>query len=271
MERPRIAVTVSNPERSPDPAVVEVKNRRYLEALERHGANPLPLDERISADERDRALDAAHGLLITGGTDIDPARYGRAPLGSRPSDPGRDELDAVAFSTALERELPILGICRGLQAINVFLGGSLVQHVAEHESPPYPHRAAEARRHLLRPLPGTRLHELLDGAAQVEVNSFHHQAVARDGLAPHLRASGIVAHDGGDLVEALEHEDRHRWILGVQCHPERTESSPAELAAVWDAFVAAAAARAAGPISRAAAAPRRPAPAASAPSRAPRR
>lgn len=262
--RPRIAVTLSNPERNPDPRVATYKNERYLQALERHGAAPVPLDDRIAADERDRILRDAHGVLITGGTDLDPQLYGEARRGALPSDPGRDELDAVAFRVATERGVPVLGICRGLQAINVFSGGRLVQHVDGHESPSYPSRAAETRRHRMRPRPGTRLAAVLGAVDAIDVNSFHHQAVAPAGLAPGLRIAGVVAHDGVDLVEALESTDPDRWIVGIQCHPERTESSPDELARLWDAFVAAARERVSPP----GASPRRSVPAADEPSRA---
>ena len=244
MAQPRIVVTLSNPERATDPAVAEEKNRRYLAAVERHGAAALPLDERVPPQARDAALAEMDALLITGGADLDPALYAEAPDGSNPPDPGRDALDAAAFRAATAANAPILGVCRGLQAINVFSGGRLVQHLDHHESPPYPARAAEATQHLLRLEAGTRLADILGGAATLEVNSFHHQAVAPDGLADGLRAAGMAPHDGGDLVEALEAADPDRWLVAVQCHPERVESTPPEMDALWTAFVQAAGDRA---------------------------
>ena len=238
--RPRIVVTLSNPERARNPGVAEGKNGRYLDALRHHGASPLPLDDRAPAATRRRALVEADGLLITGGVDIDPVRYGEPARGSGPSDAARDALDEAADRAASARGIPILGICRGLQAINVFAGGALVQHVEHHESPAYPERAADATRHELRMLAGTRLARML-GTDRLEVNSFHHQAVDLPRLAPGLRVAGTTAHDGGEpLVEALESADPERWLFAVQCHPERIESSPPELAALWEAFVAAA-------------------------------
>jgi putative glutamine amidotransferase len=240
MRRPRIVVTLSNPERARDPAVAGYKNARYLEALERHGARPLPLDDRVSASERHEAFSAADGLLMTGGTDIDPGYYGEPSKGSRASDPGRDALDAAAFRAARERGVPILGICRGMQAINIFCGGRVLQHVEHHESPAYPSRAREATRHRLQLVPGSRLRGLLGEAAELEVNSFHHQAVDLKRVAPGLRPSGLVKVDGVELVEALEAAGPGPWLFGVQCHPERVESSPPELARLWEAFVSAA-------------------------------
>jgi len=240
MERPRIAVTLANPEGKSDIALAEDKNERYLEAIERHGGEPIPLDERASEAERRAAFETMDGLVLSGGEDLDPALYGEPRDARTVVDPGRDVLDQEAFRAATARGVPVFGICRGLQVINVFSGGRLVQHVDEHAAHPYRGRAAEASFHQLRLDPGSTLSALLGGAERLEVNSFHHQAVDRDGLAPGLRASGVAPHAQGDLVEALEGTDQNRWLLGVQCHPERTESSPAEFARLWDAFIAAA-------------------------------
>lgn len=237
MDPPRIAVTLSSPERAKDPAVAVEKNGRYLAAIERHGGTPLPLDEHVPAADRAAALATMDGLLITGGADLDPALYGEMRDGAQPHDPERDALDASAFAAATSRAIPVLGICRGLQAINVFSGGRLVQHVDHHESPPYPDRAAEATRHVLEIAAGTRLARILDGTRTLEVNSFHHQAVAPDGLAPGLRPSGMAPHDGGELVEAFEAADQKRWLVAVQCHPERLETTPAAFERLWAAFV----------------------------------
>jgi len=240
MERPRIVVTLANPEGKSDVAIAEDKNERYLQAVERHGGQPIPLDERTSEAERRAAFEEMDGLVLSGGEDIDPARYGQPRDSRTVVDPGRDVLDEESFRAAAARSVPILGICRGLQAINVFSGGRLVQHVDEHASRPYRGRASAAARHLLRVVPGSTLSSLLGGTQQLEVNSFHHQAVDRAGLAPGLRASGIAPHAQGDLVEALEDASEDRWLLGVQCHPERTESSPTEFGRLWEAFIAAA-------------------------------
>lgn len=240
MERPRIVITLANPDGKSDGALAEDKNERYLEAVERHGGKPVPLDERASAAERRAAFELMDGLVLSGGEDIDPARYGQAADARTLVDPGRDVLDEEAFTAASRRGVPIFGICRGLQAINVFSGGSLVQHVDEHATRPYRGRAAEAARHRLQLVPGSRLSEVLGGTDELEVNSYHHQAVDLHGLAPGLRPSGVAPHAQGELVEALEGTSPDRWLLGVQCHPERTESSPAEFERLWDAFIAAA-------------------------------
>lgn len=243
MDRPRIVVTLANPHASADAEVAALKNRRYLEALERAGAEPLPLDERDLPSARADAFAAMDGLLLSGGADIDPARYGEPAAGTRDVEPGRDALEDEAFRAAYDARVPVLGICRGLQAINVFAGGSLVQHLDGHESVAYPSPAVT--RHRLDLVEDSRLGLLLGEADDLEVNSYHHQAITPDRLAPGLRVAATAEHDGaGELVEAVETTDPDRWLVGVQCHPERTESSPPVFERLWSAFVAACAERA---------------------------
>ncbi len=237
MDPPRIVTTLADPAASSDPAVAELKNRRYLDALERAGATPVPLTERASSTERSQAMAAMDGLLLTGGADIDPARYGEPPSGARGAEPGRDALEDEAFRTALEAGVPVLGVCRGLQAINVFAGGSLVQHMEGHESSAYPSPAVT--RHRLELTDGSRLAAIL-GEGELEVNSYHHQAITPERLAPGLRIAAVADHEAaGRLVEAVESTDPERWVVGVQCHPERTESSPPVFERLWASFVAA--------------------------------
>ena len=244
MDQPRIVVTLADAAASSDPAVAELKNRRYVEALERAGAVPVPLDERASMAERATAFAAMDGLLLSGGADIDPARYGEAPAGARDAELGRDALEDEAFRSAIDSGVPILGVCRGLQAINVFAGGSLVQHLDGHESTAYPSPAVT--RHRLDLAVGSRLAAILGESSDLEVNSYHHQAITADRLAPGLRMSAFADHaEAGELVEGVESTDPDRWLIGVQCHPERTESSPPVFERLWAAFVAACAERSA--------------------------
>jgi putative glutamine amidotransferase len=178
------------------------------------------------------------GLLLSGGADIDPVRYGEAPAGAREVEPGRDALEDEAFRAAMEAKVPILGVCRGLQAINVFAGGSLVQHLDGHESTAYP--SPTVTRHRLDLADGSRLAAILGDSSDLEVNSYHHQAITTDRLAPGLRVSALADHaDAGELVEGVESTDPDRWLIGVQCHPERTESSPPVFERLWADFVAA--------------------------------
>jgi putative glutamine amidotransferase len=238
VDQPRIVVTLGIPELAPDPAVAALKNARYLEALERAGASPLPLDERASSSRRAEAWATMDGLLLSGGADLDPSRYGEPSAGARAPEPGRDALEDEAFHAALAARVPILGVCRGLQAINIFAGGSLVQHLDGHESAPYP--SASVTRHRIDLSAGSRLGMILGESGDLEVNSYHHQAITPERLGSGLRISATAHHPGaGDLVEAVESSDPERWLVGVQCHPERTESSPPVFERLWAAFVAA--------------------------------
>lgn len=251
VEQPRIVVTLADPAQAADPAVARIKNARYLEALERAGAVAIPLDETSGPAERSAALAAMDGLLLSGGADVDPARYGEPVAGSRGLEPGRDALEAEAFAGAAAGGVPVLGVCRGMQVINVLCGGSLVQHLEGHQSQPYP--SPVVIRHGLDLVPGTRFALIVGEDAGLQVNSYHHQAVTADRLGAGLRVAALAPHAGaGDLVEALEVTDPDRWLVGVQCHPERTESSPLVLERLWAAFVAACAVHAAQHRSRAA-------------------
>jgi gamma-glutamyl-gamma-aminobutyrate hydrolase PuuD len=235
---PLIVLTVTDVLRWNDPDLARRRNARYVEAIERHGGRPLLLDGTSSADDRAAALVAMDGLLLTGGTDIDPARYGRPNTGSVDIEPDRDALEADAWSVAADRSVPVLGVCRGFQAINVFSGGTLVQDIAEHSGPSWgtgPARMHEIRLEADGIVPGA----LGSGGGVATVNTYHHQAVTAAGLAAGLRATAWASSPTGDIVEALEGPP-DRFVVGLQCHPERTEFSPPEVEALWRAFVDAA-------------------------------
>jgi len=157
-----------------------------------------------------RGLDGLDALVVSGGTDIEAARYGQlAHARSDEPDVERDEMEAALLREALERDLPVLCICRGMQMLNVALGGDLVQHVRDHPRT----KGQDEDVHEALVLPGTRLAEVL-ACERKHVNSRHHQAVNR--LGAELRVSAR-APDG--VVEGIELEGA-RFVLGVQWHPE---------------------------------------------------
>jgi gamma-glutamyl-gamma-aminobutyrate hydrolase PuuD len=215
------------------------KNNRYAEAITRHGGRPLLIDGSATLEDREAAFAAMEGLLMTGGTDIDPAHYGRPNTGSVDIEPERDALESAAWAAAGARGVPVLGICRGFQAINVFAGGSLLQHVPDHAGPGW--STGPARMHSIRIEAGSLLatalaDEIDDLTNEIAVNTYHHQGVGRDDLAPGLVATAWTSGPDGDLVEAVELPGE-RFVVGVQCHPERTEFSPAGFERLWSSFV----------------------------------
>jgi putative glutamine amidotransferase len=191
------------------------------------------------------------GLLLAGGSDIDPTLYHETATGATEIEPARDALEEVAWQAAQRRGVPVLGICRGLQAINVFSGGSLLQDLPDHAGTPY--GRGPAKTHDMEIDGDSRLGRALAAGApeglaatdeddisiELTVNTYHHQAVDRARLAPGLKAVGWAASHSGRIIEGLESADG-RWIVAVQCHPERTESTPDEFEGLWEAFVHAA-------------------------------
>ncbi|MEO6058942.1 MAG: gamma-glutamyl-gamma-aminobutyrate hydrolase family protein, partial [Candidatus Limnocylindria bacterium] len=182
MNRPRIVLTVADPTRAADADLARMKNGRYVEALDRAGAIPVPIDEGASIEIRGAAFRAMDGLLLTGGADLDPARYGEPLDGSRGIEVGRDALEEGAYRAATDAAVPVLGVCRGMQMLNVLSGGSLVQHLEGHAGLPYP--SSEVTRHPLGLVPGTRFAMIVGEPNGMQVNSYHHQAVTPDRMAP---------------------------------------------------------------------------------------
>ena len=237
IDAPRIVVTTMVAAAQDEPDIAARKNDLYADGVRRQGGIPTLLDATAGPAARAAAFAAMDGLLLTGGADLDPARYGRPDSGSRGVEPDRDAVEAEAWDAALGRGVPVLGICRGLQAINVFSGGTLLQHVDGHSGPGWGHGPAAT--HPLRLVPGTRLAALLAddaGGGDPVVNTYHHQAVRASDLADGLLAAAWASSDAGDLVEGFEAAD-DRFVVAVQCHPERVESTPASFERLWAAFV----------------------------------
>ncbi len=216
MSLPRIGV--SGVVRTWDGADRTGVNAAYVRAVLVAGGVPLVLSPLLGASLAGQALEGVDGLILTGGEDMDPAWYGAnpSPLLTPPSRE-RDLFELALFGIARQRQLPILGICRGIQLINVAMGGTLFQDLpterpgrVEHQ----PQGARDARSHRVRLQAGTRAAEALTGAV-VTVNSSHHQAIKE--LAPGLIASGWT---DDDLIEAAETPVGTPWLLAVQWHPE---------------------------------------------------
>lgn len=188
----------------------------YLQSLEDAGLTPLLLPTTLEPRSAAGALDAVSGLVLSGGEDVDPSRYGAAPhprLG--PIDAHRDAVEIELVRAARTRGIPVLAICRGLQVVNVALGGTLYQDLASERPGPIDH-TDDAGRHPVCLDAGSLMARTL-GAGEITANSRHHQAV-RD-PAPALR---VVARAPDGVVEGVERADPEGgpWLLGVQWHPE---------------------------------------------------
>ena len=198
-------------------------NAAYTVSIRGAGLLPLVLPVLDPADA-DAALDGVAGLVLTGGEDVSPARYGATPhplLGD--THDGRDGFEMALVHAARARALPTLAICRGIQILNVALGGTLVQDIPSQCPGAIEHDgewARSARVHDVRVAHGSRLARAL-GTEHPVVNSMHHQAVGV--VAPSLVA---VAHAPDGIVEGVEWPGDDWWMVGVQWHPEELTASP---------------------------------------------
>ena len=196
---------------------VSLLPRAYVDAVAAAGGLPVllpPLDPGDAAG----ALDGMRGLLVSGGADVDPARYGARPHpATGPAAGRRDTWELALVGAAAAARLPVLAVCRGMQVLNVARGGTLCQHLPDrvgHEG----HRPAPGHFGLreVQILPGSRLHGILGAAAHVRCH--HHQAIDRagEGLAQ-------AAFDGDGTIEAVEVRGDGPLVLGVQWHPEQDD------------------------------------------------
>jgi putative glutamine amidotransferase len=217
-------------------------NAAYLRAVEAAGGVPILLAPQLSPAAREALWPRLDGLVLTGGGDVEPSRFSEAthPKTSLVS-AERDALELELVDRALRDDVPMFAICRGLQVLNVALGGTLHQHIPDrfgekiqHSQPDKRHLATHDVKLLTE---GTRLGAIV-GSSDVRVNSFHHQAVHR--LGRDLREVGWAP---DNVIEALEHADRRRFVVAVQWHPEDLVAHDPAARALFTAVVEAARAR----------------------------
>jgi putative glutamine amidotransferase len=211
--------------------------RSYIKAIQRAGglAVMLPPDE-MSEREPDQVLDLIDGLILAGGADIDPSSYGEAAHPeTRGTVPERDEFELALARRAIERDLPLLGICRGMQLMNVAVGGTLLQHLPDshghHEHRRHP-GSFDGADHDVRLSEGS-LAARATGEAVHATKSHHHQGIGRLGTGLEVTGWSLI----DDLPEAVEMPER-RFALGVQWHPEADERSRLVAALVKEADAA---------------------------------
>ena len=207
------------------------KAEPYAEAVRRAGLEPV----LVSAEDA-RSLVGLDGLMLSGGCDVDPKQYGQdpAPETQKPN-PARDRMEMGLLGEALDRDLPVLGICRGLQLLNVYKGGTLLQHLKgdPHRPPERPRTDPAKPMHDVRVAADTKLAGIL-GAGGHPVNSRHHQAI--DKLGAGLQVSAVSVKDG--IIEGIELPDKE-FVVAVQWHSEDQAARSETQMKLFEAFAAA--------------------------------
>jgi len=207
----------------------------YIRALLKINAIPLIIPIIQSRKILEQFFQMIDGLLLIGGPDLDPVHYHQAAhAGLRKVTPARDKMEMQVSLWALEADLPIMAICRGIQVLNVAAGGTLWQDIAFHlpnaaKHDYFPDYPKDFLAHTVKPLQGSRLAGII-GDDEASVNSLHHQAI--DKLGQGLRA---VAYAPDGIVEAVEEVDAS-WIVGVQWHPEWLIESDHRMLNLFKAF-----------------------------------
>ena len=213
----------------------------YVEGVAEAGGVPVVLPPVVGVRGAEALLEGMDGLLLSGGSDLDPGYYGEKPVPELGvTIPERDVFEMALLEHALRRKIPILGICRGMQVLNVALGGTLYQDLPSQMD----HKVLLGHRqetpkwqptHEVEVDGGSKVAEIL-GAKELKVNSYHHQAIKE--LASELVA---VAHAPDGVIEAVESGDlSKRWVIGVQWHAEAMRDAGPEHRNLFEAHVSAA-------------------------------
>lgn len=224
--KPLVALTTSfNVRAGPHGKPMVIVYGAYINVLEKLGLATVLLTPTHTTESVQALLERCSGLVLSGGGDVDPRYYGEEPHTELDGVlPERDEMEFAALAFAIERELPILGICRGCQVLNVHLGGTLWQDIDTEIPGQVRHQQLgrwEERSHDVDIVDDSRLREVI-GSPEIHINSFHHQAIRTP--APRLR---VTAKSDDGLIEAVELRD-YPFGIAVQWHPERSEATAPE-------------------------------------------
>ncbi len=233
--RPLIGIPCHAGIRAETERPIYYNNRTYIHAVERAGGVPILIPIFDDLDELHTLLPRLDGLLLSGGIDVDPSNYGEEPHPLLMDiNPQLDALELAMAQWAFDKNVPTLGICRGMQMVNVALGGTLYQDLGALYPDSLRHKNWDLPRdtivHSVRIAADSRMEQIL-GTREIRANSLHHQAVNATGKG--VRVTGR-AEDG--VVELIE-VPGHRFMLGAQCHPEEIYASVPAWAGLFTAFV----------------------------------
>ncbi|ACN83588.1 gamma-glutamyl-gamma-aminobutyrate hydrolase family protein [Brachyspira hyodysenteriae] len=209
-------------------------NRSYVDSVIRSKGAPFIMP--ITEDEEiiKKMVENVDGIIMTGGVDVHPFRFDEEPIekiGTISAE--RDEFDFTLMKYAVEMNKPIFGICRGIQVINVYFGGSLIQDIPSQRNTNILHsQTAEyhTATHKIQIVKDSIIYDMLDETS--EVNSFHHQAI--DKVAKDFKVTA-TAKDG--IIEAIEYKKKGSFIIGVQWHPELMSSRIVKMQNIFDMFI----------------------------------
>ena len=205
---------------------VDLRNaRRYLEVMETLGVEfRLLLPGDAGPTPTEVLMAGVGGLLLTGGPDIDPRLYGAAPDPTAGLKVCRrlDDLELRLLGYALDHDMPVLAICRGMQLLNVAFGGRLIQDIPDHRAEPKGGQEV-SKIHLTYLAPGAKAAAVIGAAGLFRLNSRHHQGLREAQRAPRLMTTAYSVEDG--IIEGLESPE-HSWVIGLQCHPELQDEVP---------------------------------------------
>lgn len=195
-----------------------MKIARYVHAIEMGGGVPVEIRLDLASEELRTVAEMLDGVVLSGSpADVDPSLFQAAPHPKTAAPDGeRERTDFALFEHCFGVQKPVLAICYGIQSLNVFLGGTLMQDVPSALGNAVEHEGSPETFHTVNIESGSRLRELAHGAAEARVNSSHHQAVLAPG-----RGLRVVARASDGVIEAMEGTAGGHWLTAVQWHPER--------------------------------------------------
>lgn len=208
-------------------------NKEYYRAVEKAGGSPLALPYVHNAEALEAHCRVIDGLLLAGGVDIDPQWFGEQPFGTGEITPERDRYELAVTARFLAQDKPILAICRGLQVLSVCAGGDIFQDINTQVERVIKHMQQAPKwypTHSVTIVEGTRLHQII-GKTEIKVNSFHHQASRK--IPPDF---SVCAFSQDGIIEGME-SVKHRFVIGVQWHPEQMVSHSRQQLDLFREFV----------------------------------